>query len=237
MSHYQKDAVTEKGYVSFKLDNDSLVLTILFAHRYSLTDGATFAQQAQGATFDLTNDEGAAERKRRQLNWDKKKKRFVQGDGIGADNVKMVKTESGTKLPATYRSGRFDEWKAKMRVSLPRVGEAEDESTRRRPSQDSRRFKHTKVVEAKPLDKLHKDYDRKVRQIKKRDDGAGGGRESTKPTPSTGKKTKAGGRYGGKPAGKIKSELKTVEQIRKGRKVLEKKRTKNARPTRKKSRR
>jgi ATP-dependent RNA helicase DDX54/DBP10 len=164
----------------------------------------------------------------------------VQGDGIGADNVKMVKTESGTKLPATYRSGRFDEWKAKMRVSLPRVGEAEGEGTKRRlGGHGSRKFMHTKVVEAKPLDKLHKDYDRKVRLGKKRNEaaGAGDGRESVKPTPGAGKKSKAGGRYGGKSAGRVKSELKTVDQIRKGRKLTEKKRLKNARPTRKKGRR
>ena len=162
----------------------------------------------------------------------------MQGDGIGADNIKMVKTESGTKLPATYRSGRFDEWKAKMKVSLPRVGEAEDEGTRRRPgSHGSRKFKHTKVVEAKPLDKLHKDYDRKVRQTKRRDDIAGSEHESTKPTQDARKRSKAGGRYGGKPAGRIKSELKTVEQIRKGRKIMEKKRSKNARPNHKKGRR
>jgi DBP10CT (NUC160) domain len=42
-------------------------------------------------------------------NWDKKKKKFVKGNGTGANNVKLVRTENGTRLPATYRSGRFDE--------------------------------------------------------------------------------------------------------------------------------
>ena len=160
----------------------------------------------------------------------------MQGDGVGADNVKMVKTESGTKLPATYRSGRFDEWKAKMRVCLPRVGEAEAEGKGPRPGiQVGRRFKHNKVVEAKPLDKLQTDYDRKVRQ--RSAEGAGGRGESAKPTPATRKTTKAGGRYGEKTASRVKSELKTVEQIRKGRKIMERKRLKNARPsTRKKGR-
>jgi ATP-dependent RNA helicase DDX54/DBP10 len=60
------------------------------------------------------------------MTWDKKKKNFVQGDGVGADNVKLVKTESGVKLPATYRSGRFEEWKSKNKKSLPRVGETEN---------------------------------------------------------------------------------------------------------------
>ncbi|CAE7144168.1 unnamed protein product, partial [Rhizoctonia solani] len=57
MSHYQKDAYTEKGY--------------------SLRDGATFAEQARNATFDLTNDEALTGRQRhdKQLNWDAKKKK------------------------------------------------------------------------------------------------------------------------------------------------------------------
>ena len=160
----------------------------------------------------------------------------MQGDGAGADNVKMVKTESGTKLPATYRSGRFDEWKAKTRVSLPRVGEAEGEGVGRRShSFGSQRFRHNKVVDAKPLDKLQKDYDRKVRQLKKREED-GGEREQKKLTPGIGKKSMVGGRRGGKPAGRVKSELKTVEQIRKGRKIMDRKRAKNARPSRKKGR-
>jgi DBP10CT (NUC160) domain len=51
-------------------------------------------------------------------NWDKKKK-FLKGDGTGANNVKLVRMENGTRLPATYRSGRFDEWKSQHRVNLP----------------------------------------------------------------------------------------------------------------------
>jgi len=196
-----------------------------------LTDGATFAQQAQNATFDLTGDDGVAGRQKRQLNWDKKKKRFVQGDGAGADNVKLITTESGTKLPATYRSGRFDEWKAKTRVSLPKVGEAENEGTGRRSGGSrGQRFRHNTVVPAKPLDKLHVSYERRVRQLKKtEEDVSGNGNPSAGPP---GRPTKAGGRYGGKTFGKVKSELKTSEQIRKSRKVMENKRAKNARPSR-----
>lgn len=211
MSHYQTDAATEKGY--------------------SLTDGATFAQQAQNATFDLTGDYVVAGRQKRQLNWDRKKKRFVRGGGAGADNVKLVMTESGTKLPATYRSGRFDEWKAKTRVTLPKVGEAENEGTgRRSPGFHSRRFRHNTIIPAKPLDKLHVSYERKVWQMKKIEQDAGGNAKSTA-GPSR-RPIKAGGRYGSKTINKVKSELKTSEQIRKSRKVVENKRAKNARPSR-----
>ncbi|KAG6911139.1 hypothetical protein DXG01_003879 [Tephrocybe rancida] len=212
MSHYQKGAATEKGY--------------------SLNDGATFAQQAQSATFDLTGDDVVAGRQKRQsqMNWDRKKKKFVQGDGAGADNVKLVTTESGTKLPATYRSGRFDEWKTKTRTSLPKVGEAENEGTGRRPGgPGGQRFRHSAAVPAKPLDKLHVSYERKARQLSQREKGGTEAKPSAGPSK---RPTLPGGRFGGKSIGRVKSELKTNDQIRKSRKIMENKRAKNARPSR-----
>ncbi|KAI0930438.1 hypothetical protein AcV5_007151 [Taiwanofungus camphoratus] len=218
LSHYQKDSNTEKGY--------------------SLRDGATFVEQAQNVAFDLAGDEGVQDRKRRELKWDKKKKKFVKGSGEGADNVKLVKTESGVKLPATYRSGRFDEWKAQNRISIPRVGEAEAEGAQRRGSTSTggRKYKHNQVAAAKPFDKLSKDFERKVRQKKKKEDGTDGG-PPARPLPS-GKRSKAvNRRSGGKALGRIKTELKTVDQIRKARKVTENRRAKNARPGRGKGKR
>ena len=200
------------------------------ASRYSLTDGASsFSQQARGATFDLTGDEVVAQRKKRELNWDKKKKKFIKGDGVGADNVKLVRTENGTRLPATYRSGRFDEWKAQHRVSLPRIGETENAPAMRR---DGRRFKHDKTTPAKPLDKRSIDYERKARQLKKREEDVGANSSTPSTTsPRRGNRPGRGSRYGGKPIGKIKSELKTREQIRKARRVVEQRKAKNARPS------
>jgi len=98
---------------------------------------------------------------------------------------------------------------------MPRVGEKEEGG---KAGRDGRRFKHRKVVEAKPLDRFRGDYDRKVRQLKKKPEDEG----ETK-----GKKM--GLRRGGK---RVKSEIKTVEQIRKGRKVVANRKAKNARPRR-----
>ncbi|KIY50342.1 DEAD-domain-containing protein [Fistulina hepatica ATCC 64428] len=215
ISYHQKDASVEKGY--------------------SLTDGASFAEQARGATFDLTGDEKLQGKLRRQMHWDKKKKRFVQGDGTGADNVKLVKTESGQKLPATYRSGRFDEWKAKTRTALPKVGEAENEGSRDRHSGHTR-FKHNKITVSKPLDKLSKDYERKVRVRSAAAAAQGGDSESTsgrRDAKGKGLHLPRNSRFSGKSVGKVKNELKTVDQIHKDRKLKEKRRAKNARPSRK----
>ncbi|KAJ3516845.1 hypothetical protein NLJ89_g867 [Agrocybe chaxingu] len=210
MSHYQKDAMSEKGY--------------------SLNDGASsFVKQAQNVTFDLTNDEGRAQRSNK-LTWDKKKKKFIQGDGVGADNVKMVRTENGTRLPATFRSGRFDEWKSKSRTTLPRIGEAENASSSSKPSGSGRhRFQHHKIMPAKPLDKLDKGFERKARQLKKKLEESGAMQEGSKQSTPNGK---LGVRHSGKTYGRVKTELKTSEQIRKNRKIMENRRAKNARPNR-----
>lgn len=37
----------------------------------------------------------------------------------------MVRSESGQKLPASFKSGAFDDWRKKQRISVPKVGEAE----------------------------------------------------------------------------------------------------------------
>lgn len=199
--------------------------------RYSLRDGETFAEQARHSTFDLTGDEGVVAQRRAQskLAWNKKKKKFVRGDGTGSDNVKMVRAESGVKLPASYRSGRFDEWRAKARVSLPRVGEAVPD----RQPPNRKRFKHTSTSAAKPLDKLTTNYERKARVQKKME--AVGAVSSEEPI-SKGRHI-TGRRYGGKSLRKVHGEIKSAEQIRKTRKIVEKRKAKNARPSRKKGKR
>ena len=202
-------------------------------HRYSLRDGASFVEQARNATFDLAGDEALLEqRKRKQMTWDRKKKKFVQGDGAGADNVKFIKTESGVKLPVTYRSGRFEEWKSKNRKSLPRIGETE--STR--GGRIGKRYAHMKVVEPKQLEKTHVNYERKARQRKKKESETSGIGECENPRlqpRKAGRGSALGKRYGGKTVGRVKTELKTVDQIRKARSVAERRKAKNARPSRK----
>lgn len=182
-------------------------------------------------------DVTVAERNRHKLTWDKKKKKFIKGDGSGADNVKLVRTENGTRLPASYRSGRFDEWKKKAKVAIPKVGE--QEAARPASMAGGRRWRHNKVFEAKPLDKLSKDYNRKSRQLRKKGgDTAGGEAEDpqARPVKDAGKSKNGGKRHGGKSLRRVKSEIKTVDQIHKTRKTAERRRAKNARPSQKSKR-
>jgi ATP-dependent RNA helicase DDX54/DBP10 len=93
-----------------------------------------------------------APQKASTLRWDRKNKRVVKGDGGGADNKKLIRTESGARLPASYRSGKFEEWKQKKRTSIPRVGEAEDANSK--PMFGAgKRWKHKGVQTSKAFDK------------------------------------------------------------------------------------
>lgn len=69
-----------------------------------------FTRQARSAAVDLRADETgdlAKSSRKNQLRWDKKKKKFVQGDGTGSDNKKLIRSESGALISASFKSGRF----------------------------------------------------------------------------------------------------------------------------------
>ncbi|ORX88505.1 DEAD-domain-containing protein [Basidiobolus meristosporus CBS 931.73] len=188
MSYTQTDANTEKGY--------------------SMTQPGSFAEQAQSAVLDLQGDErDTMQAKKNQLRWDSKKKNFVRGSGIGADNKKLITTENGTKLPASYKSGSFLDWQKKNRVHMPRIGEQEVSGGKFA----NKRFKHNKITTPKKLDPLSVNYEKKLQKRKKDPE------ESTQ----QGHKRRVGTN--------VKGELKSVDQIRKQRELKEKRRQKTGR--------
>lgn len=135
-------------------------------------------------------------------------------------------------------------------MTVPRVGEAEPEGAAAR-GRGGKRYVHKGETTAKPLHKLNKDYERKSRQLSKKmearvpggghgeppvSEGGAPGRARTKAGANGGKDTKKGSRYSGKPIGRVRSELKSAEQIRKSRLVAERRKAKNARPSKKRGR-
>lgn len=181
------------------------LITSSFLNRYSLTDGAdSFAAQAANATFALPGDEDASGKPMAQkastLRWDRKSKRVVKGDGTGADNQKFIKTESGTKLPASFQSGKYDEWRKKKRVSVPRPGDSELPG--RGGDKGGRKWKH----EAAPPKREKKEQFHKDRQAAAKPTG--------KQLSSTGRKLKSFGKPGVGKAG-----LRSMDQIAKERKA------------------
>ncbi|XP_034829904.1 ATP-dependent RNA helicase DDX54 [Maniola hyperantus] len=69
-----------------------------------------FAASASSAELELHGDCDAGVRGRRaQMRWDRKRKKMVHVDPDGGR--KMIRTESGGRVSASFRSGRYDEWR------------------------------------------------------------------------------------------------------------------------------
>ncbi|KAF2661372.1 ATP-dependent RNA helicase DBP10 [Lophiostoma macrostomum CBS 122681] len=192
---------------------------------------SNFVEAARGAQMDLANDElgrGFAEpTKSRGMRWDKKSKKYVAraNDDDGSKGAKMVRGESGLKIAASFRSGRFDDWRKANKIGrLPRVGETEAQSSGGgggggggrgrggRGGHGGRTFRHKAEKAPKEADRYRDDYhtqkkkvaEAKEKRIGKFRDGVG-----------------------------AKSEIRGVEDVRKNRIVQEKRREKNARPAKK----
>ncbi|KAL4891541.1 ATP-dependent RNA helicase dbp10 [Aspergillus ambiguus] len=182
---------------------------------------ANFTQASRSVTMDLQVDEGGRgfAEPRTMKRWDKRHKKYVsrQNDEDGSKGEHLVRGESGAKIAASFRSGKFDAWKKSKRLGrLPRVGEAEDTSLSAslNSSMGGRRFRHQKEQAPKRADPLRDDFYRK----KKKNDAA---------------KDRQFSRAGGAAAGG-KSEIKNTDDIRLARKLKQKRREKNARPSKKK---
>ncbi|EGW31377.1 ATP-dependent RNA helicase DBP10 [Spathaspora passalidarum NRRL Y-27907] len=166
-----------------------------------LSISSSFANDAQAATFDLDNDD-KIQKNKQTMAWDKKKGKYVNSKST---DVKYIIGESGQKIPATFRSGKFDEWKKKRGANL--TTESTGES-------DNKRFKHKKVQTPKLPDKFRDDYHKQKKKVEKAVEGGMKVRGYNKPG--------------------HQQEIKSTEQIRKARMVKEQRRAKNARPSRRK---
>ncbi|SLM40269.1 atp-dependent rna helicase dbp10 [Lasallia pustulata] len=181
------------------------------------SQNSNFVEAARGVTMDLNNDDGAkafAEpSKSRGMRWDKKNKKYVAraNDEDGSKGAKMIRGESGQKIAASFRSGRFDAWRKSNKVDrLPRTGEAEVMSNAANRGL-GKRFKHKLETAPKDADKYRDDYYKRKKQVEAA-------------------KEKRIGRF---KDGKGKSELRGVDDVRKERSLKEKRKEKNARPTKK----
>lgn len=185
------------------------------------SQNSNFVEAARGATMDFTADDGTkpfAEANRpRGMRWDKKSKKYVSraNDEDGSKGVKLIRSESGQKISASFRSGRFDEWRKSNKIDrLPRTGEVEAVNTPL-PRQDFRgsRFRHKSEKAPKEADKYRDDYWKRKKKVEAA-------------------KEKRQGRF---KDGKGTMEIKGLDDVTRARGIKEKRRQKNARPSRKKS--
>ncbi|KAK9761841.1 ATP-dependent RNA helicase dbp10 [Basidiobolus ranarum] len=150
---------------------------------YSMTQSGSFAEQAQSAVLDL------------------------QGDERDTMQAKKNLLQNGTKLPASYKSGTYEDWQKKNRVHMPRTGELEVAGK----NMVNKRYKHNKLTAPKKLDPLSINYEKKIQKKRK----------GTEDVSQQGTKRRVGDN--------VKGELKSVDQIRKQRELKEKRREKTGR--------
>jgi len=138
-------------------------------------------------------------------------------DEDGSKGAKMIKGESGLKIAASLRSGRFDAWRKANKIeALPRVGETEKSSSYR-GNAGGRRFKHKSDKAPKQADKFRDDYYKQKKKVEEAQGKQGG---------------KAYG-HGGHQKGK--SEIRGIDDVRKERQLKQKRKDKNARPSKKRA--
>ena len=184
---------------------------------YGVQSGSNtnFVEAAHGVSMDLAGDEGAKHsgEARSVMRWDKRHKKYVarENDDDGSKGKRLVRGESGAKIAASFRSGRYDAWRKSQRIDrAPRVGEAESRDASS-AGPGSKRFKHKSVKTPKAADKFRDDFEKKKKKVAE-------AREREQ-------------------AGQGKKELRSVDDIHKQRRLKEKRREKNARPSSKKHRR
>ncbi len=213
---------------------------------YSL-NGGSFAEQAHSAVFDLNTDEaslGTQIQRPNAARWDTKKKKFIKGDGTGSDNKRLIKTESGLKLPASFRSGRFDEWRREQRMDLPKVGEQEMElpanvrNSMSHMRDGHRQYNHNKNEEARPVDRKSDKWAKNSKSLlakeeQKREEAGQRAREAPRRGGPGAKRAgkKASSTSTRRVGTNAKSEVKSSRDIFKQRQVKQKRMEKNARPS------
>lgn len=198
---------------------------------------SNFVDAARGATMDLAQDEARGfglPSKPNQMRWDKRSKNYVArvNDEDGSKGAKFIAGESGQKIAASFKSGRFDAWRKAHKLDrMPRTGDVEKPSSTGGPGAGNTgrggyvrrgaRGGHFSARAPKRPDKYRDDYHAQKAKLVAARERAG---EST-----------VSGRGGAVArGGRAKSDLRSAEDIRKARQLKEKRRDKNARPSKKK---
>lgn len=194
---------------------------------YSINPASDFTSAARTAAMDLAGDDNTSSKPTQIMRWDKRHKKYVRrsnDDDGSKGGQRLVRGESGAKIAASFRSGRFDAWRKANKVGrVARVGEKEAGGESGTGTLGvKQKYKHKQMKTAKAPDKYRDDYEKRNKKA----------REAKKQEKEMGMQSQSGS---GKDVRGVKKGKVTnsTEDIRKARKLKEKRREKNARPTRK----
>ena len=90
-----------------------------------------FNQDTAEASFDIIGDDSDMIKKQKsQEKWDDKKKKFMKVRAFDKSNEKTVRAEDGSRVKASYKTGRYKDWMNKSKKTSLAIGETEDSNTR-----------------------------------------------------------------------------------------------------------
>lgn len=230
MSHYPRDAATERGY-----SVNASAPSVSVGH-----SGESFNERANEVAMDLTaDDEDGIKKKKGNLVWDKKKKSFVR-ETVGSDNKKRIKTDSGASVAATFKSNRFEQWQKRTKINLPRAGEQELQIGSLQAMGGSavgqRTYRHNTVTLANPKSK---NFARKqaaaerADRLEKKSGKAGASASNVNKPTTVAIQAPLASKVGGGGGKNVRTELKSAAQIAKQRRIKEQRRQKTGRHNKK----
>lgn len=220
------DEVLNQGKKSKKTFRDENFYIPYYAPRNVIQDqqlsingnsnGGNFVSEANSAAFDIDaeDDKMQIQKQAPKIVWEKNK--YVRKQ----DDRKFIISESGQRIPASFRSGKFEEWKEKNKIGNIKVGGLESSlggvnnkfNKQLNGSRIGGKFKHSKDKSPRMPSKGRDDYDKQMDKVKK--------------AVERGRQVKG---YISKGSGR--NEIRSTENIRKEREKKDKRREKNARPS------
>ncbi|CAB3257845.1 unnamed protein product [Arctia plantaginis] len=156
----KKEVVRDENYISHFASDQHTEMGM----------AVNFNAGAASATLELAADSGDAARAQRSaLRWDRKRKKMVHVDPDGGR--KMIRTESGGRVPASFRSGRYDEWRKR---NVADAGSDDEDTTHytntKKPVSEFRPHwvKHNERVAKKSTEAKSKEFKDKQQIVKER---------------------------------------------------------------------
>lgn len=128
-----------------------------------------FNAGAESAQLELGVDSGDGARAHHaMLKWDRKRKKMVHVDPDGGR--KMIRTESGGRVPASYRSGRYEEWRKRNATDMGSDDEQSQSTNRKKSASEFRPHwvKHNERVAKKSTEAKSKEFKNKQQIVKER---------------------------------------------------------------------
>ncbi|KAJ0178676.1 hypothetical protein K1T71_005451 [Dendrolimus kikuchii] len=128
-----------------------------------------FNAGAESAQLDLGADSTDGVRANKSMmRWDRKRKKMVHVDPDGGR--KMIRTESGGRVPASFRSGRYDDWRKRNQADAGSDEEQPTDNNRKKPISEFRPHwvKHNERVSKKAAEATSKEFRNKQQIVKER---------------------------------------------------------------------